>query len=103
MGLAGGGCFNLTDDSLLNAEWHLSREGKKHSPISNTELLKLAELGKLRPDDLLWKRGFEEWKAASSIPGLLSPPAAPTLDSPSRSHLRRPRSSQSQTFKRLRK
>jgi TM2 domain-containing membrane protein YozV/cold shock CspA family protein len=31
----------------------------------------------LQPDDLLWKRGFDDWKAASSIPGLLNPPGSP--------------------------
>jgi len=49
--------------------WHFSRGGKQYGPISDHELLKLTELGKLRPDDLLWKPGFATWQTAQSIPG----------------------------------
>jgi hypothetical protein len=33
-------------------------------------LLRLAELGRLRADDLVWQPGFENWTTAGSIPGL---------------------------------
>jgi hypothetical protein len=55
--------------------WHLSRDGKQHGPISGPQLLRLAELGKLRP-------GFEAWMAVRSIPGLLTPPMAPLTPRP---------------------
>ena len=57
--------------------WHLSRGGKQYGPISGQELLRLAEVGKLRPDDLLWKPGFAEWRTVRSIPGFLAPPPVP--------------------------
>ncbi len=37
----------------------------------------LAELGHLRPGDLLWRPGFGDWKSVESIPGLLTPPPPP--------------------------
>ena len=66
----------MGEDSVSQSEWHLARGGKQHGPITGRQLLLLAEQGKLQPDDLLWKRGFDDWKAASSIPGLLNPPAS---------------------------
>jgi hypothetical protein len=38
-------------------------------------LLQLAEQGKLRADDLLWKPGYESWQPANAVPGLLTPPS----------------------------
>ena len=58
--------------------WHLSRGNEKHGPISDRELLLLAELGQLRGDDLLWRPGFDGWRVASSFPGVLSPPPLPS-------------------------
>jgi hypothetical protein len=57
--------------------WHLSRGQEKQSRISDQELLLLAELGHLKPNDLLWKPGFEGWRAANSVPGILTPPCLP--------------------------
>jgi len=42
---------------------------KPPPPPKIQELLRLAGLGKLQADDLLWKPGFETWKEARSIPG----------------------------------
>ena len=54
--------------------WHLWREKKTHGPITHRELLLLAELGQLRGEDLLWRTGFDGWRTANSLPGLLTPP-----------------------------
>jgi GYF domain 2 len=62
-------------------QWHLSRDGKQFGPLSANELLQMAKLGKLRADDLLWKPGYDTWKPASAIPGLLKPPRLPLSDS----------------------
>jgi hypothetical protein len=58
----------------MGKAWHLSRGNEKHGPISDRELRLLAELGQLRGDDLLWRPGFDGWKAANCLPGVLSPP-----------------------------
>ena len=50
--------------------WYISRGGEQRGPLSNSVLLRLAELGRLRSDDLVWHPGFENWTTAGSIPGL---------------------------------
>ncbi|MCX7664820.1 MAG: DUF4339 domain-containing protein [Gemmataceae bacterium] len=57
-------------------EWYYSKNGTKHGPVAGTELKALAEAGKLLPTDLVWKEGMSEWKAASSVKGLLPAGAA---------------------------
>jgi hypothetical protein len=51
------------------------RGGKQYGPVSDQDLLRLAEQGKLSADDLVWKPGFDTWKTVHSVPGLLKPPA----------------------------
>jgi hypothetical protein len=81
----------MGEDRVSASDWHLARGGKTYGPISESKLFRLAEQGKLQPDDMLWKRGFETWRAASSIPGLLSPPVIPGKQDvpprPRRSHV----------------
>jgi hypothetical protein len=48
--------------------WHLKRGQKIYSSISHRELRLLAELGHLRPDDLLWRPGLGSWTSVSSEP-----------------------------------
>ena len=50
--------------------WHLKRGQKIYSSISHRELRLLAELGHLRPDDLLWRPGLGSWTSVSSAPGV---------------------------------
>jgi hypothetical protein len=54
--------------------WHISRDGKQYGPVSDQDLLRLAEQGKLSADDLVWKPGFDTWRTVQSVPGLLTPP-----------------------------
>jgi hypothetical protein len=64
----------MGEGSVSQPHWHLSRGGTQFGPLSFSELLRMAELGKLQADDLLWKPGYENWKPASAVPGLLTPP-----------------------------
>jgi GYF domain 2 len=59
--------------------WHLKRGQKIYSSISHRELRLLAELGHLRPDDLLWRPGLGSWTSVSSVPG--APPLLPPRES----------------------
>ena len=63
--------------------WHLFRGKQQRVVISDQELRLLARQGTLRADDLLWKRGFDGWRMAFSIPGLLTPPPLPESNLPS--------------------
>ena len=48
-------------------EWYLARDGRQYGPLSNLELLKLIDLGHLKPHDLLWRGGFSEWRPATGV------------------------------------
>ncbi|MEX0745823.1 MAG: DUF4339 domain-containing protein [Phycisphaeraceae bacterium] len=64
----------MGEGSSAQPQWHLSREGKQYGPFSTPELFRMAELGQLQVDDLLWKPGYEAWKPVSAVPGILTPP-----------------------------
>jgi hypothetical protein len=41
-------------------------------PISASELKQLVDSGELKPDDLLWREGMDEWTTAINLRGLFS-------------------------------
>ena len=57
--------------------WHLARGKQQRVLITDHELRLLAQQRRLHPEDLLWRRGFDGWRTAFSIPGLLTPPPLP--------------------------
>jgi hypothetical protein len=69
------------DMSSMESEiqWFIAREGKQHGPISDVEMKKLVEMGHLRPNDLLWRLGFADWRPAPSV---FPRPAAATFQAP---------------------
>jgi hypothetical protein len=54
-------------DSEHPIEWYLAREGQQFGPLNDVELKKFIELGHMRPNDLLWRHGFPDWRPASSV------------------------------------
>lgn len=65
--------------ALTGEEWHYTSNNQKFGPVSSAELKKLAATGKLKPSDLIWKDGWDDWKPADKIKGLLNltPPPIP--------------------------
>ena len=62
----------------MASEWYYSHDGARHGPVSTDQLKDLAATGRLRPDDLVWKEGMENWTPAGKVLGLLpSVPAGP--------------------------
>ena len=51
----------------MAAEWHYSKDGQRHGPVSAAELKALAQDGKLTPTDMVWKEGKAAWQPAGSI------------------------------------
>jgi hypothetical protein len=51
-------------------EWYYARENKQLGPVSPLELKRLAEVGLLGPDDLVWHEGMTEWASARNVRGL---------------------------------
>lgn len=54
----------------MSQEWYYSVDGGRQGPVSPGELKKLAEAGKVRESDLVWKDGMADWVQAKSIKGL---------------------------------
>ncbi len=64
-------------------EWYLARDGQQHGPLSAVELDKFIELGHLKPTDLLWRAGFDDWRMAPEVfpplpPQQVQPPVGPS-------------------------
>lgn len=58
-------------------EWYYSQNGQKPGPITEDELKKSAATGKLKPTDLIWKEGMDNWVPARSVKGLFLTAQAP--------------------------
>jgi len=50
--------------------WYYARDDQPMGPVSASELKQLAEVGELKPDDLLWREGMDEWTTAINLRGL---------------------------------
>lgn len=57
----------------MASEWMYAQEGKQYGPVSSSQLKALAESGKLKPTDLVWKDGMAQWAAASKLQNLFTP------------------------------
>jgi hypothetical protein len=62
------------------ASWYLLHDDRQFGPLSERELLLLAERGGLKADDLLWRSGFDEWKPVSAVCGTTAPAPLPACD-----------------------
>ena len=66
-------------------EWYYARGNKQMGPVTAVELKRLAGVGELHPDDLVWREGLTEWAPARSVRGLFEDetklPAAEELPS----------------------
>jgi TM2 domain-containing membrane protein YozV len=60
----------------VSQEWYYSIDGDRQGPVAGAELKKLAEAGKLKSSDLVWKDGMADWVPAKSIKGLFGGAAA---------------------------
>lgn len=50
--------------------WIYLVNGVQKGPVSDTQLRAMIEAGMLRPMDLLWREGLNDWIEAQTIPGL---------------------------------
>jgi len=52
------------------AEWYYSKNEQTFGPLSSSELRKMAEIGGISENDMIWKEGMTNWKPAKEIKGL---------------------------------
>ena len=62
--------------------WYVMRGEEETGPFTIEQLRAYAEQGNLKPDDQVWRPGFEDWQRAGDVPGLLRPPARTRATSP---------------------
>jgi hypothetical protein len=56
-------------------DYYYNRDGQKHGPFAPDQIKQLVVQGQLRPDDLLWKEGWDTWQKAGEVKGLFAKPA----------------------------
>lgn len=47
--------------------WYLARDGQQFGPLSEPEMNKFNELGHLQATDLVWRKGFVDWRPAGEV------------------------------------
>jgi phage FluMu protein gp41 len=57
--------------------WYFVKEGSRFGPFSFYQIQQLSASGRLLPDDLIWRPGFEQWARAREISGLFNPYPTP--------------------------
>jgi hypothetical protein len=62
----------LAGEGASMAEWYYAQNNQQQGPVSATELKQMAAAGELRPADLIWREGMQDWIPASSAKGLFS-------------------------------
>lgn len=61
----------------MRAEWYYAENGQQLGPVTWVEMLTLADSGRVRAGDLVWRDGMPDWVHAGSVPGLCRGPQAP--------------------------
>lgn len=58
-------------------QWYYTKHGQRFGPVDEAELRRLARMGQMMPDDLVWNAAFgDTWASASSVEGLFTAPPA---------------------------
>lgn len=66
-------------DNESEVTWYIARDGQQHGPLSDAEMRLFVAGGHLRPNDLVWKPGFTDWRPATTV---FPPQAAPVPPPP---------------------
>ena len=56
----------------MTQEWFYSSNGSQIGPVDMAELSRLASGGELKPDDLVWRDGLDNWVPASTVPDVFA-------------------------------
>jgi hypothetical protein len=52
---------------MNDSVWYYTRGDSENGPVSTPQIKALASAGKIRPDDLVWKEGMENWAPARNV------------------------------------
>ena len=73
---------NLTGEFMSEAIWYFADGDVERGPVTEAQLRALIGTDNLKPDDLVWKEGMEDWMPAGEIPGLFDSDPDPDSESP---------------------
>jgi uncharacterized RDD family membrane protein YckC len=59
-------------------DWYIQKGDKQLGPVDDAALRAMAAAGTIDRKTLLWHAGLTEWLPAENVPGLITPPPAPT-------------------------
>ena len=60
-------------------EWYYSHDGQQYGPCSDAELKQRVASGQVRPTDLVWHEGMDQWKSAGETGGLFAAQLPPPV------------------------
>ena len=55
-------------------DWYIARDEQQVGPLTGREMHEFVWRGHLRPDDLVWRSGFDDWQLAADLLGFQGPP-----------------------------
>jgi len=65
-------------------EWHYAENGRQSGPVTEEQLLQLAQAGVVTPDTPVWRAGMTEWKPFRGVDPRVPPPLNPAWTAPMR-------------------
>ncbi len=60
------------DNSMSDKIWFFARGDTEHGPVTAKHIKALAQNGKLRGDDLVWREGMPDWSLAGEVSEIFS-------------------------------
>jgi hypothetical protein len=65
---------------MPEAIWYFADGDEERGPITEAQIRTLIGTGNLKPDDLVWREGLEDWMPAGDVPGLFGGGASVASD-----------------------
>jgi hypothetical protein len=57
---------------MSEAIWYFADGDEERGPVTEAQIRTLIGTGNLKPDDLVWREGMDDWLPAAEVPGLFS-------------------------------
>jgi hypothetical protein len=71
----------------MTDSWYYVQKGNRQGPVAIEVIMAMVSKQELRPEDFVWKKGFENWKKIKDVSEFESapaaPPSAPSIPTPS--------------------
>ncbi len=58
-------------------DWFYAKGDKQAGPVNSVELKRMATVGEINPDDLVWREGMADWTIARNVRGLFEEEVKP--------------------------